>query len=89
MKKKSKDEEKPIKGSPTEKMCKRNNIHLPPLKHRLISTCVKSYSRQPIRVHQTYDIRFCFGVQIQTQEKHLLLSYAADRPSKTLIPQRL
>ena len=49
----------------------------------------KSHCRQPIRAHKTYDIRFCFGVQIQTQKKHHSLTYAAERPSKALTRRRL
>ena len=47
---------------------------------------VKSNCQQQIRAHKTYNIRFCFAVQIQTQERHLRLRYAADRPSRRYTP---
>ena len=64
--------------------------HLLPLKHCLIIACM--IGQEPLsatRAHKTYDIRFCFGVQIQTLENYRSLPHAADRPSKTLTRQRL
>ena len=43
---------------------------------------IKSHCRQPIRAHKTYDIRFCFGVQIQTLRTIVLFhTLHADRPA--------
>ena len=64
--------------------------HLPPLKHRLIRACV--IRQEPLlATNQStqYNIRFCFGGQIQTQKRQLLLSYDADHPSKTQTCQQL
>ena len=58
-----------------------------PYETSLIRACV--IGQEPVRVHKTYDIRFCFGVQIQTLENYHLLLHAADRPSKMLIRQLL
>ena len=44
--------------------------HLPPLKHRLISACVIGQEPLSVTNQITQDIRACFGVQIQTQERY-------------------
>ena len=51
---------------------------------KMISTCV--IGQEPLSATnqstKTYDVRFCFGVKIQTQEKHFPLTYAVDHPSR-------
>ena len=50
---------------------------------------VKSHCWQPIRGHKTYDMRSCFGVQIQRLEMYRSLPHAADCRSKMLTCQGL
>ena len=59
--------------------------HLQSLKHLLIRSRV--IGQEPLsatnQTHKTYEIRICFGVQIQILRTIALFLHAADRSSKT------